>query len=326
MDLRPSLHALAIEHHLDARSRARLEQLAGLGAEPTRLSRLLPLGVAVLAAALIGLGLMFWVAANWDTLGRFGRFALLQGVVVVMGVAALWPSRMRAPLALLAWMATGGVFAYFGQTYQTGADPWQLFALWAALTLPLALGLRSDVLWAPWALVAMTAVSLWLHAHTGHRWRVLAQDLPVHLIGWAAAIMLVGALGAPARRFTGAGPWSLRLAVTLTVVMVTATALGGLFHAPVAPHYVLGLIVLGITAAAFAPRLNFDLFALSAAALGLNALLVAGLARLLFDHDFRGDPLGRLLLIGLAAAALLAASVNLILRLARQRAAEEQTA
>lgn len=323
MDLRPALHALAVEHGLDARRRARLEQLAGLEAEPAALKRALPLGVAVLAAALFGLALIFWVAANWETLGRFGRFALLQAVVLVMGASALWPARSRAPLALVAFLATGGLFAYFGQTYQTGADPWQLFALWAALTLPLALGLRSDVLWAPWALVAMTGISLWLHAHTGHRWRVEPQDLPVHLIGWAAATLLVVALGAAGRRFTGAGPWSLRTAATLAVAMITATALGGLFHRTVAPHYVLGLAVLGVAAAAFAPRRSFDVFAISAAALGLNTLLVGGLARLLLDNGSRGDPIGQLLVIGLAAAGLLAGSVHLILKLARCRASEQ---
>jgi uncharacterized membrane protein len=323
MDLRPTLHALAVEHDLDAGQRARLEQLAGLDTEPAGLPRALPLGVAVLAAALVGLALIFWVAANWDTLGRFGRFALLQGVVVAAGAAALWPARARAPLALVAWLATGGLFAYYGQTYQTGADPWLLFALWVMLTLPLCLGLRTDVLWAPWALVAMTAVSLWLHAHTGHRWRVQPHDLPVHLVGWATAVGLVVALSTPLRRFTGSGPWSLRTAATLAVVMITATALGGLFGRPVAPHFLLGLVVLAAAAAAFVPRTNFDVFALSAAALGLNTLVVAGLARLLFGRGSGGDPIGRLLLLGLVAAGLLAASVNVILKLVRRRAAEQ---
>ena len=31
-------------------------------------------------------------------------------------------------MALLAMLNIGGLFAFFGQTFQTGADPWQLFA------------------------------------------------------------------------------------------------------------------------------------------------------------------------------------------------------
>jgi hypothetical protein len=321
MDLRLALHDLAARHRLDGSATRRLHALAGLEAEPPALADLLPRGVAVLAAALGGLGLIFWIAANWETLGRFGRFALLQGAFVAACAGAPWRPAARQPLLLLALLAIGGLFAYFGQTYQTGADPWQLFALWAVLALPLAVAARSDVLWAPWALVAMSAVSLWVHAHTGHNWRVEPRDLQAHAIGWAAALALVAALSPRWRRFTGAGLWALRTAPTLAVVMVTATALGGLFHSPVAPHYGLGLALLALAAAALARPRTFDVFGLSAVALGLNTLLVAGLARLLFDGDHGREPVGPLLVLGLAAAGLLAATVSGVLKLARRPAA-----
>ncbi|WP_341891999.1 DUF2157 domain-containing protein [Variovorax sp. YR752] len=321
MDLRLALYQLADEHRLDAHAATRLEALAGLGDEPGTLARRLPLGLAALAAALLGLGLIFWIAANWATLGRFGRFAVLQGALLSMGLAALWRPALRAPLALVVLLATGALFAYFGQTYQTGADPWQLFALWAALMLPLAWGLRSELLWTPWVLVAFAAVSLWIQAHTGHQWRVEPDDLAVHLVGWIAALAIVFAMAAPGRRFTGAGTWALRAAATLAVVVITITALGALFARDIAAHYALGLLVLAAFGAAFVPVRSFDVFALSAAALGLNTLLVAGLGRLLFEHSGSGDPIGRLFLLGLVAAGLLAASVSAVLRLARARVA-----
>jgi len=322
MDLRLALHELEAAQGLDAQASRRLQALAGLGDEPRALKRWLPLGLAVLAAALLGLGLIFWIAANWETLGRFGRFAVLQGAIVAMGVGALARPAWRAPLALVLLLATGALFAYFGQTYQTGADPWQLFALWAALALPLALAVRSDLLWAPWTLVAFVAIALWIHAHTGHRWRVEPDDLAVHLLGWAAAGAIVLAMSALARRLTGAGVWALRTAVTLAVVVITSTALAGLFSRSVATHYGFGLLVLAALAAAFVPRRSFDVFALSAVALGLNTLAVAGLGRLLFENA-HGDPIGRLFLLGALAAGMLAASVNGVLRLARAHAAAE---
>jgi len=317
MNVRLALYELAAEHKLDARAMQRLEHLAGLQDPPDGLGVWLPRGVAVLAAVLAGLGLIFWVAANWETLGRVGQFALLQGVILVMCAGALWRAGARAPLGLLALLAIGGLFAYFGQTYQTGADPWQLFALWAALALPLCLGARSDVLWAPWALVAMSGVALWVHAHTGHQWRVQPDDLGVQLLGWSSAFVLVGALSAPLRRWTGAGVWALRTALTLAVTMITLTALGGLFHSPVALHFALGLAILAAAAGVLAQPRWFEVYGLSAVALGLNSLLVAGLARLLFNNHVSGDPIGQLLVLGLAAAGLLAASVALILRLSR---------
>jgi uncharacterized membrane protein len=322
MDLRLAVHQLAVEHHLDARAKARLEHIAGLEAEPAALHRWLAIGVAVLAGALLGLGLIFWIAANWDTLGRFGRFAVLQGTVLVMGLAAIWRPNQRVPLALVVLLATGGLFAYFGQTYQTGADPWQLFALWAALALPLCLGQRSDVLWAPWVLVAIAAVTLWVHAYSGHRWSVRPDDVTVHGIGWTVALAIVVGLSPLARAFTGAGVWALRTAATLTVVMITLTALGRLFFERVSAQYALGLLALFAAAWVFMSRRGFDVFALSAAALGINTLLVAGLARVLFEGQ-RGDWIGLMLIIGLVAAGLLAATVNGVLKLARRRSAEE---
>ncbi|MFO1218812.1 MAG: DUF2157 domain-containing protein [Burkholderiaceae bacterium] len=324
MNLHLAVQQLAVEHRLDARARARLERIAGLGVEPPALQRWLALGVAVLAAALLGLGLILWIAANWQSLGRFGRFAVLQGTLVVFGLAALRRPGQRTALALVLLLATGALFAYFGQTYQTGADPWQLFALWAALTLPLGLGLRSDVLWVPWVLVAMTAVSLWTQAHTGHVWRVEPADLVVHLIGWAAALAVVVGASALARARTGAGTWAgiwaQRTAATLATMMITFTALGGLFFRDIAAQYVFGLLPLAVLAAVFAQRRHFDVFVLSAVALAIDTLLVAGLARLMFDSRSLGDPIGRLFLIGLVAAGLLAASVSAVLKLARRHA------
>lgn len=318
MELRLALYELAAEHQLSRERMQQLFSLAALNDEAPGAAKWLPRGVAVLAAALGGLGIVLWIAANWDTLGRFGRFALLQGFVLVMCLGALWRPAARVPLGLLALLGTGALLAYFGQTYQTGADPWQLFALWAALTLPLCLAVRNDVLWAPWALVVMTAISLWVHAHTGHRWRVEPDDLRAHLIGWLAAAALTGALSPALQRHSGAGPWALRTAATLAVVMVMLTAVGGLFHKDVAPHYWLGLVLLAAAAAALTPPRSFEVYVLSAVALGWNTLVVAGLARWLFDQTHHADPIGPLLVLGLAAAGLLAGTVSGVMRLSRR--------
>src|SRR5690606_28223698 len=128
----------------------------------------------------------------------------------------------------------------------------------------------------PWVLVVFVGIALWIQAHTGHRWRVEPEDLAVHLAGWTAALAVVVSLGALAHALTSAGAWSLRTAATLAVVVVTSTALGGLFSRSVGTHYVFGLIVLAGLAFAFVPARSFDVFALSAAALGLNTLIVAG--------------------------------------------------
>lgn len=320
MDLRTALYTLAATHRLDTAATGRLLALAGFEAAPAGLRRRVVAGLAVLAAGLLGFGLVLWIAANWAALGRFGRFGLLLAAVLLPGLTALARPAWRAPLGLAVLLATGALFAYFGQTYQTGADAWTLFALWAGLTLPLAWGLRSDVVWAPWVLVALVAVALWIQAHTGHGWRVQSDDLPVHLAGWGLALGLVLAMATPWRRWTGAGLWSLRTAAALAVVLVSATALAGLLQSEVTLSYALGLLVLAALAGGLASRASFDAFAVSAALLGLNVLLVVGLVRLLFESS-QGDPISSLLIVGLVAAGLLAASVQGVMALARRHAA-----
>jgi len=193
-----------------------------------------------------------------------------------------------------------------------------LFALWALLALPLGLATRSDVLWAPWALVVSVGLSLWLYAYTGHRWRVEPQDIPAYLLAWLAGAGLVAFLGPLARRATGAGRWALRTAAACVVLLVTLPALAALLQTHVPPHYALAVLLLAAAAAAAAllRRRAFDVFLLSVVALGLDALLVAGAARLLLEDH--ADVAGRLLVLGLLAAGLLALTVSGITRLVKR--------
>lgn len=272
---------------------------------------------AILAATLTGLGVIFWLAANWDTLGRIGQFALLQVATLACGLAALWRPGWRAPLTLLLFLLTGGLLANVGQTYQTGADPWQLFALWAVLGLPMAWSARHDALWAAWAVVLMTALSLWVTASTHRWWHVRDQDAATHLFAWALSLLTVGGLSAPARPWTGAGLWSLRLTLTLTVIAITCTAVSNLLASDGSWLYALALLALGAGAALLSRSDHFDLYGLSGFALGLNVCLVSGLGRLLLDGA-RGDMLLAWLLMGLMAAGLLGGTVKVVMQLARQ--------
>lgn len=323
MDPRPALHELAEQHALAPAAVARLHQLADLAPEPAHLNRTVPLGLGIIGAALAGLGVVFWVAANWDKLGRFEKFSLLQAVVVVLCGATPWLGRARIPLCIAALLTIGALFAYFGQTYQTGADPWQLFALWAALSLPLCLGIKHDALWTPWAMVAMSAVSLWIHARSGNFWRAEPADLGTHLAGWTLILILIFGLSPILRRHTGAGIWAMRTALTFGTIVVMLTALGAMFD-KVGPtlHFWLALSLMSGAAFAFCtPRLH-DTFALSAVGLSLNVLLLGAMARWLFDLN-KGELILDLLIIGIIAAALLGVTVKLILNQARRHAAGE---
>ena len=319
MDLRLAVYQLASNHALDAQQTRQLQEVAGFQREPARLAYWLPRGVAVLGAALLGMGLIFWVAANWEDLGRMGRFALLQGVFAAACLGAFAVPKARVPLLLVALLSIGGLFAYFGQTYQTGADPWQLFALWATLALPLCLVARSDVLWTPWMLVLSTAATLWVQAHARHSWHVESDDLPVYLAGWLAVLLACALVSPLLARWTGAGSWALRLGLVLLTILITGSAVSALFGSDIASPYWAGLALLAVAGVLLSNRKFFDVFGLSAVTLGLNTLLVGGMTHVLFNGH--GGEVGSLVMLGLLAAVLLALSVQGILWRSRQEAA-----
>lgn len=322
MELRLALYELVARESLGPTTAQRLEVLAGLSGEPAGLQRWLPRGVALLAAALGGLGVIFWVAAHWDSLGRAGQFVLLQGLLAAAALGAWrWPVA-RVPLALVAWLDLGGLLAFFGQTYQSDADPWQLFALWALLTLPLALAVRSDALWLPWALVAFTGVTLWIqNFHSWSSWWWRLPDTRIPLVGWLLGAALVAAFTPGARRWTGAGAWSLRGGVLLWTVMVTGTVLQALSSYDGAITVWLGIGMLALAAATAAAMRRPDIPALCLVALGLNTAVVCGVAKALFDRSFDGLG-GALFVTALVAVAMVSGTAHGILTLARRH--EEQ--
>ncbi|MBN8213945.1 MAG: DUF2157 domain-containing protein [Xanthomonadales bacterium] len=117
------------------------------------------LGVALCAA-----GVICFIAANWEHIGKFSRLYGMQALLVaaVVAGARLGLARRGGQAALwLAMVLLGGLLALIGQTYQTGADTWELFALWAALALPWAFAGRHAALWLLWVAVANIALGLW---------------------------------------------------------------------------------------------------------------------------------------------------------------------
>lgn len=317
MNLRLTLYRLAAERGLSVADTRRLQQLAGQDAEPAGLGARLPLVLGTLAAALGGFGTVLWIAANWGAFSRAGRFGLLEAVVLVAGLGAWLKPRMRAPFALMAFLGIGALFALFGQTYQTGADPWQLFAVWTLLGLPLCLGARSDIVWAPWVVTAMTGISLWGLSHREFGFSLRSMNLGVDLACWALSLALVALLSRPFHRLTGAGLWSLRTAITLAIVPVSFSAISGVFGPEVAPEYLMGLVLLAAAAWLLSRPRAFDIYALCIVTLAIDGLLIAGVTALT-GRVIRHEWLGGMLLITGASVGILAMSVRWVMRAARK--------
>ena len=118
----------------------------------------------VLGAVHLLAGIIFFFAYNWDELSSFSKFGLVQSGLVLSFVAAIVLRLETAAgqgMLIATSVFTGVLLAVIGQVYQTGADAWELFAAWTALTLPWALVSRSSAHWMFWIVICMTAVSLY---------------------------------------------------------------------------------------------------------------------------------------------------------------------
>ncbi|MBV1911339.1 MAG: DUF2157 domain-containing protein, partial [Kangiellaceae bacterium] len=110
-------------------------------AEPTHADWVDFLKTALLTSAVISIcsGVIFFFAYNWQDISRFTKFAVVEAAMLIatFSYIRIATTKLLSSCALLAMsLLTGALLALVGQTYQTGADPWQLFASWAFLILP----------------------------------------------------------------------------------------------------------------------------------------------------------------------------------------------
>jgi len=113
-------------------------RMAGVTPSATDWRRFLELATLWLGVVLLGAAVIFFFAYNWQALGRFAKFGIVEALLIGAVVAALrlGLDRPAGQAALTgAVLLTGALLALVGQVYQTGADPWELFAAWAGATL-----------------------------------------------------------------------------------------------------------------------------------------------------------------------------------------------
>lgn len=166
---------------LDADAYERALALAGITPDGTAWRRFLDWLLAGLGAALVLSGIIFFFAYNWADMHRFAKFAVLE-LTLLITVALSWrlgPDTHGGRAALIgAAVLPGVLLAVYGQTYQTGADPYGLFLTWGLLILPWVLIGRSAALWM--LLLALGNLSLilyWTGVYRPPQWSGFAQEL-----------------------------------------------------------------------------------------------------------------------------------------------------
>lgn len=253
-------------------------------------------GLLVAGVLLLACGLVFFVAANWSGMGKMARFALVQGVLLGGVLAYIWRGDDLAGRSALAFcvLAIGALFALYGQTYQTGADPWQLFAAWALCALPLVWLAQAAPLWLFWLLLVDLALLRWLMLH-GELW------LGLHDSAWPLWVLFVvhgAALATMELRGTGSPRWPRQLLYLVTLAPLAAIAFFGILG--VTDEGALALLVWSLFAAGsfwWYRKRQLEIVALSALVLSAVVLMTTAIGRAFNDFD---NPLVWLLLAALS--------------------------
>jgi uncharacterized membrane protein len=318
------IHRLIAGFALSPADAARLWQLSRLHAPAPTLRQHTERALVTLAALLLGAGLIFWVAANWQAQTRQFKFLLLQALLLgsVLGALA-WP-RGRTALLLLATLALGGLLAFIGQTYQTGADPWQLFAAWAALALLWVAAARSDALWTLWVLIAGTGMALWSGSQLlsplrnllgWHDYRSVLMPLlwaGLLLVAWLVSRFGLSSAQDPAAR----GRYAFGLATLLALSAWCSYGLVNLFDGVAGLFGLNAALVVGAAALAYAARPR-SIATLAMSVLALDTLLLGLVAKLLFSGSGSHDFIGLVFGFGLVAAVTVGVSGTWIYKLQR---------
>ena len=295
--------------------------------EPARrwgvwVSRLLTVVGTSLALA----GIVYFFAFNWDRIPPLTKLAALAALIAaaVVTVAIVGFGRLVSDAAASAAVMLVGVFlAVFGQIYQTGADAWQLFAGWAALTVVFALLAGSAAAWAVWLAVANVAIVLWWDQTqpwdvTHHAGRSLS------LIGFDGAFLamreiLVGrGIAWPAPRWT-------RVYLALPV-LIAVTLLGLNLLDRHRDFGTLARVAAGVVPAVFVAawlayrRLWPDVAVLAATAIGAAVLLDFALFDLLTGGG-RNSDIGTFFLMGFATLGIFGGAVAWLRAVAREMGA-----
>ncbi|MFP2928771.1 DUF2157 domain-containing protein [Pyxidicoccus sp. 3LG] len=286
----------------------RLRALAAAGVlPPTALERALHLSVATptrpqwrsfLSTSLMGLGtllvlsgVIYFFAYNWAALHRFGKLGVIAAAIVGTAVAA-W--RLGEGLAgqfalLAAAVLVGALLAVYGQAYQTGADPYELFLGWAVLILPWVALSRFAPLWLFLLVLLNTGVVLF--------WaQVLDGDEDT--VSWLAVGLglLNGLAWATYEHFANAGvSWLQGRKVARALAVMTVAPLLAAAVAFVVAPYEVGpgagvalLLVPGTLAAEYAlhRHLRGELFLLTLGVLSAMTLATTAAGRfLIIDAD-----------------------------------------
>lgn len=176
---------------------------------------------------------MFFVAYNWNEIGRFAKFGMVEASIV-LAVLVYWKfgaSTIKGKVSLLvASILLGVLLALYGQTYQTGADSWQLFFTWSLFMLPWAIIGRFAAIWIVWIALVNLSIIMYYETFGGMLWLMVGADTGMY---WLLFLFNSVALAAwewlSGRWRWLTERWAIRLVATASGISITFMALDAIF-------------------------------------------------------------------------------------------------
>lgn len=275
-----------------------------------------------LSALALTISVIFFIAYNWQDLGRFAKFGLIELLVLsVLLFYARQDSDKPAAKVLLtvASLLVGVLLAFFGQTYQTGADPWQLFANWGLFILPWVVVGQFAALWLLWAAILNTAIIAYFHTFGGLFWFFFGgSDTLIWLL-----ILFNGLLWSVwellTQRFSWLNArWAIRTLALVTGGCLTSLVIWGIFDKVVwEPLLFIGYLSWLLGLFLFYRHTRFDLFMLAGLSLSFIVVATTFIAHQMSDLPDEVT----LLLLSLLVIALSGMAANWLRAIAREHQA-----
>ena len=272
-------------------------------------------------AALVLTGIVFFFAFNWASIPDLAKLAVIEAGIVLsaLGAWVLPAESLPGRLLLMAASVLTGVFlAVFGQIYQTGADVWQLFALWAGLITLWTLIGRFLPLWVLWLGLINLAFYLWwdstpLLRKDDTSALYLMHALIIGLVLLAREWLLPDEDTEKAAKFRWLSPqWTRWLLLVGMLVFLFPPLMIWIANWETASlQVVLSALVAGAITLVLFLAFRFwrpDIAALAMEFLMICILVVMGLAILLYDNLF--DTLGTTFFTAISAIACFAAAAG----------------
>lgn len=282
----------------------------------------------LLGSTLVLAGIIFFFAYNWSGLDRFTTLGLIQAAVVVCAMGASWLGLARLTgkvLLLSAAVLVGVLLAVYGQTYQTGADAYELFVGWAVLILGWVMVSEFTGLWFLWLVLLNTGgVFYWKQvAEPGHS--MPFEGLCLALFALNTAALALREWGVRSGREWLREAWFRGVVLTAALTAISIPVFMLIFsieHSNALTLLGAGTWAVALAAGFYCYRVQLpDMVALSILVLNGCGVVLSLIGRLLFHNTHWGNA-GVFLLFAFIIIGVVAAAAAWLRRIASSLAGE----